>query len=204
MDKWPPEESDFNPLEPGENEAPVAFVATQDPVMVKVKKVPDDRTPEGMVCMGTFLNPTDHIIARSAIPPDVFLDLEEKDIFHGPVRLALAAVEQDPGLQCRLFALIPAQKFQDPDDTEDDEGVYEEPWAQSVPQFQPETEAEDQTIPENAVVPFLLGHIVRFRKDRKHPEDLAMEAGDVLRSLLADRPSTTEVIDKLLDDLLEG
>ena len=68
-----------------------------------------------------------------------------------------------------------------------------------MPSFEDRTHEE---IPENAVVPLLLGHIVRFQRDRKHPDDLAMEAGDVLQTIVAKESATTEVVDKLLEDLL--
>ncbi len=197
MEPWSPDGPNMGLPDPDEHDpdTPVAFVATQDPFVLRVRKIPDDRTPEGMVCMGTFLEEQDQMIARSAVPPDMLSDLEESGAFGEPVRLALAAVEQNPGLQCRLFALIPAEIFQQNDDSEP-----EEPWASSVPQFE---STEQEEVPDNAVVPLLLGHIVRFKRDRKHPEDLAREAGDVLRAILAEETGTTEVVDKLLDDLLE-
>ena len=194
MIPWSPDDPEIGP-DPEDSETPVAFVATQFPVPLRVDKVDDDRTPDGMVCMGTFLENQDQLIARSAVPPDMLSELRASGAFGSPVRLALAAVEQDPGLQCRLFALIPTERFQ-----EEEEGEPEEPWAASVPRFEDQGKKE---LPENAVVPLLLGHIVRFRRDRKHPDDLAREAGDVLRTILADQPTTTEVVDKLLEDLLD-
>ena len=196
MEPWLPVDPDIDPPDPDDRDPnpPVAFVATQDPVPLRVTKVPDDRTPDGMVCMGTFLEEQDQLIARSAVPPDMLSDLESSGAFGEPVRLALAAVERDPGLQCRLFALIPAEFFRE------DEQEPEEPWAVSVPRFE---DAEREQPPENGVVPLLLGHIVRFRRDRKHPDDLAREAGDVLRTILADEPNATDIVDKLLEELLD-
>ena len=196
MKPWSPDEPEYDSPDPEEQrpDAPVAFVATQDPVSVRVAEITDSRIPEGMICMGTFLKSDQKPIARSAIPPDMLSDLEARDAFAGPVRLALAAVEEEPGLQCRLFALLPAEYFQEPESEEP-----EEPWAESVPRFE---DRERQELPENAVVPLLLGHIVRFKRDRKHPDNLAMEAGDVLQTILSKESPTTEVVDKLLEDLL--
>ena len=195
MNVWSPDGPYPSPPDPDdrEYETPVAFVATQHPVPLRVDKVQDDRTPDGMVCMGTFLEAQNQLIARSAVPPDMLSEIKESGAFGTPVRLALAAVEQDPGLQCRLFALIPADLFHQGEEEEPDE-----PWAASVPRFEDSNRRE---LPQNSVVPLLLGHVVRFRRDRKHPSDLAREAGDVLRSILADQP--TEVVDKLLEDLLD-
>ena len=194
MSSWSPEEPDFESPEPEERQpdTPVAFVATQHPVPLRVAEIDDSRTPEGMICMGTYLDDHAHPIARSAVPPSMLSDLEDSGAFGDPVRLALAAVEEDPGLQCRLFALLPAEYFQE------QESEPEEPWASSVPSFE---DQDRQEIPENAVVPLLLGHIVRFQRDRKHPDDLALEAGDVLQTVLA-KQSPTEPVDKLLEDLL--
>ncbi len=196
MEPWSPDGPNLGFPDPDEHDpdTPVAFVATQDPFTLRVRKIPDDRTPEGMVCMGTFLQEQDQMIARSAVPPDMLADLEDSGAFGEPVRLALAAVEQKPGLQCRLFALIPADVF------EEDDSEPEEPWSSSVPRFEG---TEQDELPANAVVPLLLGHIVRFKRDRKHPEDLAREAGDVLRALLAEEPSDVLFLVLNYDDLLE-
>ena len=195
MNAWSPDDPYAASPDPDDRESktPVAFVATQHAVPLRVEKVQDDRTPDGMVCMGTFLEAQNQLIARSAVPPDMLSEIKESGAFGTPVRLALAAVEQDPGLQCRLFALIPADLFH-----QDEEDEPDEPWAASVPRFEDSNRRE---LPQNSVVPLLLGHVVRFRRDRKHPGDLAREAGDVLRSILADQP--TEVVDKLLEDLLD-
>ena len=193
MEAWSPEEPEFDESEEESPQTPVAFVATQDPVALRVAEIRDRRTPDGMICMGTFLEDQAQPIARSAVPDDMLSDLEASGAFGDPVRLALAAVEEQPGLQCRLFALLPAEYFQE------SEAEPEEPWAASVPRFE---EGEREEVPENAVVPLLLGHIVRFQRDRKHPDDLALEAGDVLKTIIAKDSPTTEVMDKLLKDLL--
>ncbi len=193
MEAWTPEEPEFDEFEEESSQKKVAFVATRDPVSVRVAEIPDWRTPDGMICMGTFLGDQAQPIARSAVPDDMLSDLETSGAFGDPVRLALAAVEEEPGLQCRLFALLPAEYFRETDPEP------KEPWAASVPSFE---DRDHEEIPENAVVPLLLGHIVRFQRDRKHPDDLALEAGDVLQSVVAKESATTEIVDKLLEDLL--
>ena len=52
-----------------------------------------------------------------------------------------------------------------------------------------------------AAVPVYLGNIVRLSRDRKHPEDLAAEASDVLMTVLTG--TVSEVVDRVLEDLLE-
>ncbi len=193
MEAWSPEEPEFDESEEESPQTPVAFVATQDPVPLRVAEILDRRTPDGMICMGTFLEEQAQPIARSAVPDDMLSELEASGAFGDPVRLALAAVEEKPGLQCRLFALLPAEHFREA------ESEPEEPWAASVPRFEDD---EREKIPENAVVPLLLGHIVRFQRDRKHPDDLALEAEDVLQTIISKDSPTSEVVDKLLQDLL--
>ncbi len=170
----------------------VALVSTIEPLLVHVDEIEDERTPEGMICMGSFIE--DRLIARSAVPRETLDEFTNRDLFAHPVRIALAATAEDPGLQCQLFALLPAQVFQE-------EPEPDEPWAASVPHFE-SGPAEEGTTEDDAVVPVLLGHIIRFERDRRHPEDLAAEAADVLKSVLDAHRPLQQPIDKILDDLL--
>jgi len=194
MEPWSPDE-EYENSGPGGNggpTTPVAFVSTQQSIQLNVNQVDDDRTPEGMVCMGTFFRR--RLIARSIVAPEALQELKNQQVFSGPVRLGLAAVEQEPGLQCRLYALLPASQFKDEEEPE-------EPWKASVPRFEEESYAQQKKPDEEEVVPLLLGHIVRFSRDRRHPDDLAAEAADVLRAVLSDDRPLTNVIDKILEDL---
>jgi hypothetical protein len=186
-------EDPFQPEDEEKPETPVAFVSTQEPVTLRVAEVDDDRMPEGMICMGTFFD--DRLIARSAVTPEALTELVDRSVFEAPVRLALAAVEEEPGLQCRLFALLPVTQLQETDEEPD------EPWAESVPRY--EDVLDDDEEEDDALASILLGHIVRFQKDRKHPSDLAAEAADILRTILTNEQPLTNVVDKLLDDLLD-
>jgi hypothetical protein len=185
----------------------VVLAATDRPVPLVVKRIEDERVPEGLIGMGSYLN--EALIARCAVPPDVAGFIEEQNLFLEPVRLVLAATEDEPGLQCRLFALVDV----DPEllGGEDEE---REPWADSVPGagFEPAEEGEppieggdlsadvesDDGNPAQGMI--FLGQIVRFDRDRRHPDSLALEAADVLRRIVDGQ--TTETIDRVLDDLL--
>ncbi len=197
------DEEEFDPGGNGGSQASVVFVSTQQTVALSVDEIEDDRTPDGMVCMGVFFQ--ERLIARSIVPPDALDQIEEQDVFFGPVRLGLAAVEEDPGLQCRLFALLPASRFHEHE--QETERESDEPWAASVPRFEDvmrdEEEAEFDMDDENgdAVVPLLLGHVVRFVRDRRHPDSLAEEAADVLRAILSDDRPLTNIVDKIIEDL---
>ena len=180
---------------------------------LRLAPIEDDRAPDGMSCIGSFLGPK--LVARCVVPPDAAAFLLERGLFAQPVRLALAAREESPGLQCQLFALVelPADFFSN--DGDDEEG--DSPWADSVPGASYERtvhdapeeaesapgdgeEEEDEDADRQAAV--FLGQIIRFDKDRKHPADLALEAMDVLRTIV--QGDVSEVVDKVLEDLLGG
>ncbi len=195
-------------LPEGEGEGrPSVLVATSSRVQVQVEPVDDDRTPVGSVCLGTFID--GRLVGRRVAPLEALDELREFHLFDEPVHLGLVAYEDSPGLQCRLLALLPADRFPLTDDGEDDEGEESEPWKASVPApaFELEgtrrTEGEEETpsLENGAAVPVYLGNIVRLSRDRKHPEDLAAEASDVLMTILTG--TVSEVVDRVLEDLLE-
>ena len=203
---------DPTPPEPAspENPSPVALAATETPVELRVSLIEDDRTPEGMVCMGTFRG--DRLIARCVLPPAAWEQIEEYGLFDEPVPVVLVARESPPGLQCQLFAMVPVP---DPDDElDDDEGdeEAEEPWAASVPgagyeaavadadDDEEDDDEEDEEEEEAGVTPLPLGNIVRYDRDRVHPDSLPHEAADVLMKIIEGK--TSEVVDRALADLL--
>jgi len=175
------------------------LAATDDPVPIDVRQIDDDRVPEGMLCLGTFLD--GQLVARCAVPPDAMEFLTRHQMFSAPRQLVLAAREEEPGLRCELYALVPMPRETDIDGEGRD---AEEPWAASVPSSQYEREVEgrgaagyEDTAPVAAI---LLGQIVRFQKDRRHPESLPLETVDVLAKIVSGR--VVEVVDKVLEDLL--
>lgn len=178
---------------------PVALAATETPVLLHAELVHDDRTPDGMVCMGTYRG--DQLIARCVLSPEAWDEIEDAGVFEEPVPVVLVAQEAPPGLQCRLFAMIPLVELVDDEDDED-EGDSE-PWAASVPSSRYEEAiagAEEDDDDEPRIVPLPLGNIVRYDRDRKFPESLPREAVDILQKVIQGR--TTEVIDRALADLL--
>lgn len=190
-------------LQPGD-EAPRpdgVIVATEQPLALHVERLQDDRAPEGMVVLGSFLG--GRLVARCAVPEEAAVMLEQRDFFRDPARLVLAAREAPPGLQCQLFALVDLEAGDQVDDADGD-APDEEPWAASLPGsrydratgFTPPGEPEDQA--DQAAV--LLGQVVRFDRDRKHRDNLPLEAMDVLRTIV--QGQLVEVVDKVLDDLL--
>jgi len=192
-------------LPDGDGEGKVSvLVATSTPVQVRVEPVEDDRTPDGSVCLGTFIG--ERLVGRRVAPTEALDELREFRLFEQPVHLGLVAYEESPGLQCRLLALLPADRFPLSEEQEEGEEDESEPWKASVPvpEFELESEsadsAETPSLEDGAAVPVYLGNIVRLSKDRKHPEDLAAEASDVLMTVLTG--SVSEVVDRVLEDLL--
>lgn len=190
----------FEPDQPG------AVLATTDqPVPLDVHEIDDDRVPDGMRCLGTFLDGT--LVARCAVPPGAADFFSRHGVFAEPRQLVLAAREEDPGLRCELYAIIPMPTPTAEDLEDDDE--EREPWAQSVPssnfeQAVADLEDDDDEGPDPEAGPtmaaVLLGQIVRFQKDRRHPESLPLETVDVLARIVSGR--VVEVVDKVLGDLL--
>ena len=183
-----------DPTPEGDVPVPAAIAATEDPVQLTVALVEDERVPEGMVCMGSFRN--GRLVARSVMPPEAWAQIDEYGIFDEPVQVVLVARAGPPGVQCQLYAMVPLP------DEEDDEP--DEPWAASVPgssyEASIEDADEDEDEDEPRVAPIPLGHIVRYERDRVHPESLPLEAVDLLRRVIDGK--TSEVVDKALADLL--
>ena len=200
-------------MEADSPERPVALAATDRPLPLRLESIEDERAPDGMSCIGSFLGPK--LVARCVVPPDAAAFLLERGLFNQPVRLALAAREEPPGLQCQLFALVdlPPDFFAGAEEGED-----ASPWAESVPGAaydreisgappdeaapEPEEEAEEGEAEDEQQAAVFLGQIIRFDKDRRHPDDLALETMDVLRTIV--QGEVSEVVDKVLEDLLGG
>lgn len=176
---------------PGDTPSPAAIAATESAVQITVGLLQDDRVPEGMVCMGSYRN--GRLIARAVMPPEAWGQIEAYEVFAEPVQIVLVAREATPGLQCQLYAMVPL-----PDDEDEDES---EPWSTSVPGSSYESSIEEGDEEDDpAVTPIPLGNIVRYARDRVHPESLPLEAVDVLRRIIDGE--TSEVVDRALADLL--
>lgn len=185
--------------EEGEGQRPAVFITTAQPVAVRVDKLDDERAPEGSV-LGAYIG--GRLVARSAMDPESVDRLLGLGLFDEPVPLGLFAYEEEPGLQCRLFAIVPSKLLSD--------AIHaDEPWKASVPSFEEQMarqggdDDEDDDDEDAHVETILLGHIVRFAADRKHPDDLAAEAVDVLHKILTGGP-LADANSKAIDDLLKG
>ena len=179
--------------------ASTVFVATATPLQLSVSPMPDDRAPDG-VCLASRID--GRLVARCAMPGESIERLMTLKLFEEPVMIGLLAFEGEPGIQARLVALVPSSRLTEGSSEED------EPWKASVPSFeraQRDAAAGEEGEAEGAgLAAILLGHIVRFASDRKHPDDLAREAVDILQRVVAGTPlddAAAKAIDDLLDSL---
>jgi hypothetical protein len=198
--------------EPTPPSVPAALAATEQPVELSVRLVTDERVPDDMVCMGTYRG--ERLVARCVLPPEAWQEIQEFGLFSEPVPVVLVAREAMPGLQCQLFALLPVPEGIETDEDDGDEGENE-PWAASVPGSGYEAAADESAADDGdeetggdiddadatdvQVIAFPLGNIVRYDRDRVHPESLPLEAADVLRKIIEGQ--TTEMVDRALADL---
>ena len=177
-----------------DNPAPVpaAIATTAEPVQLNVALIEDERVPADMVCMGTYRN--DRLVARSVISPEAWAQIQEHGFFDEPLQVVLVARVAPPGLQCQLFAMVPIP--------EEELEEAEEPWAASVPSssYEAEVDGENSDEDDPRVAPVPLGNIVRFERDRVHPDSLPLETADVLKKIIEGEAS--EVVDRALADLL--
>jgi hypothetical protein len=192
------DEETFDPTAPEEDtpRAAAVLAATGAPVPVVIEELDDERVPEGMSCLGTFLD--GKLVARCAVPPGTVEYFERHQVFGEPRQLVLAAREEEPGLRCELYAIVPMPPV--PPESEEEE---QEPWSASVPSSSYEQAVaalQGEETGERQMAAVLLGQVVRFQRDRKHPDSLPLETADVLAKIVSGR--VVEVVDKVLEDLL--
>jgi hypothetical protein len=199
-DESPDEQASGDAEEDGEQRQAV-FVTTREPIALHVAQLDDPRAPENCA-LASYID--DRLVARSAMPPEAIARLLNLKLFDEPVQLGLFAFEEAPGLQCRLFALVPRALLEA-------QAHESEPWKASVPSYEASVGADDddddddEEDDETEEAPFetiLLGHIVRFEKDRRHPDDLAAEAVDILQRIINGAEPLEDADKKAIDDLL--
>lgn len=171
------------------------FVATAEPVTLTVAALDDPRAPEGSA-LASYID--GRLVARCAMPRGSIDRLMELGLLEQPVPLGLVAFEAEPGLQCRLLALVPSADLEE-------EETADEPWRESVPSFEERMAAEQEEDGENpSFAAILLGNIVRFDRDRKHRESLVQEAIDVLQRIVGGGAPLSDADSKAIDDLLDS
>ena len=191
----------------GNSEArPAVFVTTREPVNLTVSHLDDAQAKGESSALAAYID--GRLVARSAMAPEAIARLVGLHLFDEPVRLGLFAYEEEPGLQCRLFALVPRTSIEA-------EAHASEPWKASVPSYEAMADRDDDDDElddedgddddDGEEMPFetiLLGHIVRFARDRRHPDSLADEAVDILQRIIHGAESLEDADRKAIDDLL--
>jgi hypothetical protein len=179
------------PEEENGTPGPTAIAATAEPVQLNVALIEDERVPAEMVCMGTYRN--GRLVARTVMAPEAWGQIQENGYFQQPLQVVLVARLAPPGLQCQLFAMVPIPE---------DESDREEPWSTSVPSSSYEASLEEEATQEDdpPVAPVPLGNIVRYQRDRVHPDSLPLETADILKKII--EGDASEVVDRALADLL--
>jgi hypothetical protein len=188
---------DFTAGDDDSESRPAVFVTTREPVKLSVAHLEDPRAPESSA-LASYID--GRLVARSAMPPEAIERLLALRLFDDPLPVGLFAYEEAPGLQCRLFALVPRDAIEQA--RHDDE-----PWKASVPSYEPSVGGGDEDDEGEERPPYetiLLGHIVRFAKDRRHPDDLAAEAVDILQKILTGGDSLKDADSRAIDDLLDS
>jgi hypothetical protein len=173
--------------------SPGDVTVSTTPVPLTLRPFEDERVPAGQTGISAFLG--DRVIARNTFPTEFIERIPLDRIFEAPVPLIFHATESGPGIQGTLYAVVPAELLEPAEEEP-------EPWAVSLPRYEDAIVDEEAGDAGDFQAMFPLGVLVRVRRDRKFPRDLALEAGDLLHTVLTGR--THEPIDRVLDDLLNS
>ena len=171
------------------------------PIALEARSIRHSAVPEGAVGLGYYYD--DRLIARSVVASSALDTIQS--LLAAPVSVALAAREDESGnIDGRICLVLPVE----PGAGEDEEEADEEPWKASIPAPPPEVEGnypgggseDEEGGPQFALLP--IGNVVRSAEDRHHPEDVAVDAKEMLDNLL--RGGARDAVQKAIDDLLSS
>lgn len=174
---------------------PSVMVASAESLPLRPREVEHPSIPEDAVGLGTFLH--GRLIGRQAMVAEAVAAYES--LLGTPRRLAYIAYETDEGgVEGRLAALIRPSEVRKLRAGSEPEA---EPWKGSVPSWEAEEEAGggEDVDDERHVAVLPIGVVVRMEQRRTHPDDLAREAADVLKKVVAE--GATEIVDQFLDTI---
>jgi hypothetical protein len=176
------------------------------PIALEARSIRHTSVPDGAVGLGYYYD--GHLIARSVVASGALETIQS--LLATPVSVALAAREDDDGnIDGRICLVLPVE----PDEAEEGAGEPDdaEPWQASVPRPPMELEGgyggegngtgegEDGE-PQFALLP--IGNVIRAASDRHHPEDVAIDAREMLDNLLSG--GGRDAVQKAIDDLLSS
>ena len=177
------------------------------PIALEARSIRHNAVPEGAVGLGYYYD--GRLIARSVVAVGALDTIQS--LLAAPVSVALAAREDEEGnIDGRICLVLPVEE-----DGEEG-GEDAEAWRESVPLPPPEVESgygggpgtgagsvegeeeEDGSSPRFALLP--IGNVVRPAVDRRHPDDVAVDAKEMLEILLSG--GGKDAVQKAIDDLL--
>lgn len=177
------------------------------PIALEARSIRHNAVPEGAVGLGYYYD--GRLIARSVVAVGALDTIQS--LLAEPVSVALAAREDEEGnIDGRICLVLPVEE-------DGEEGGEDgEAWRESVPVPPPEVESgygggpgagagsvegeeeEDGSSPRFALLP--IGNVVRPAVDRRHPDDVAVDAKEMLEILLSG--GGKDAVQKAIDDLL--
>jgi len=180
---------------------PLVVITHPDPIDLEIRPLRPVTAPEGAVALGYYHE--GNLVARGVVAPDA-VDAIRGLLAH-PVSLALAAAEDiDGNIDARVCLVLPI----DPDTLPLEDGAEDsepnEPWRSSIPDLPAGIEAPNQDDsahrPKLSLLP--IGNVVRGRRDRRHPENVAADAREMLDNLVTGRAN--DAVRHAIDDLLRS
>jgi hypothetical protein len=177
------------------------------PIALEARSIQHNAVPEGAVGLGYYYD--DRLIARSVVAATALETI--RSLLAGPVSVALAAREDPKGnIDGRICLVLPVEPDAGEGEGGGDGELETEPWKSSIPALPPELEdgyggggmngGEEEDGPRFALLP--IGNVVRAVDDRKHPDDVAHDAKEMLDTLLLG--GGRDAVQKAIDDLLNS
>lgn len=194
MADWTPEDDDptGDTGDTGDEEIVVVRVMTASPIALRLVPTTHPRQPEGHTvfrALGALegaVSDESPVLAQGSLPTAMYDAIEAEGILRDPAPLLLTAQEDDGGVRATIAALVSAERLERADRAR---RSVEEPWRVSLGPTADEVlasaGADDEEEAEPQVVPLLLGLVLRFPEDRRHPDSLEQEAIDLLGTLLS-------------------
>lgn len=179
----------------------LVVVPHPNPIALEARSLRHNSVPDGAIGLGYYYD--GHLIARSVVAANALETIQS--LLALPVSVALAAQEDEEGnIDGRICLVLPVDEAgveEDGDAAEEDP----EPWRSSVPLPPSEVdggtgEGEDDAEPQFALLP--IGNVIRPASDRRHPDDVANDAKEMLDNLLAG--GGRDAVRKAIDDLLRS
>lgn len=186
------------------------------PIALEARSIQHNSVPEGAVGLGYYYD--DRLIARSVVAVTALDTIQS--LLAAPVSVALAAREDGKGnIDGRICLVLPVEPGQEEGGGEGGDGLEREPWKSSIPAPPPEIEGGygaggagdtggagagsddgDEGGPQFALLP--IGNVIRAASDRRHPDDVAHDAKEMLDNLLTG--GGKDPVQKAIDDLLSS